>query len=316
MQPKVSIIVPIYNVEKYIHKCIDSILSQTFTDFELILVDDGSPDKCGEICEQYALKDNRIKVVHKENGGLSDARNAGIDVASGKYIYFIDSDDWISPNSIISLLNFAEDNQCEIVQGGFYYAYENQMLYSNGKIKENSEPFCIDREEAMMELIKNNYIKNFAWGKLYLTSIVKEHKFLKGVYFEDSYWQHLIIHEITKYGIIPSPLYFYIQRASSISGDFSIRNLDLLKGYESRISFIEVYYPQFYNLVIDKFWEVASNFYRMSKKINDNTIKIEYKKYWLYINSKYHRSLKNKIKYSRLFQMLLKALNYGKRLFK
>ena len=123
MQPKVSIIVPIYNVEKYIHKCIDSILSQTFTDFELILVDDGSPDKCGEICEQYALKDNRIKVVHKENGGLSDARNAGIDVASGKYIYFIDSDDWISPNSIISLLNFAEDNQCEIVQGGFYYAY-------------------------------------------------------------------------------------------------------------------------------------------------------------------------------------------------
>ena len=99
-----SVIVPIYKVEKYLKRCIESVLSQTCTDFELILVDDGSPDKCGEICEQYALKDNRIKVVHKENGGLSDARNAGIDVASCKYIYFIDSDDWISPNSIISFI--------------------------------------------------------------------------------------------------------------------------------------------------------------------------------------------------------------------
>ena len=145
---------------------------------------------------------------------------------------------------------------------------------------------------------------------------MKKHKFLKGVYFEDSYWQHYIINEITKYGVLPTPLYFYMQRTSSISGVYSIRNLDLLKGYESRISFIEVHYPQFYDLTTDKFWEIASNFYRMSKKINDNTIKIEYKKYWLYINSKYHRSLKNKIKYSGLFQMLLKAFNYGKRLFK
>lgn len=316
MEIYVSIIVPIYNVGEYLQKCLDSIYSQLKDCYEIILVNDGSTDNSVNICNEYKKRYPRTILINKENGGLSDARNAGIDVATGKYIYFIDSDDWISPNSIISLLNFAEDNQCEIVQGGFYYAYENQMLYSNGKIKENSKPFCIDREEAMMELIKNDYIKNFAWGKLYLTSIVKEHKFLKGVYFEDSYWQHHIIDKITRYGVVPLPLYFYRQRTSSISGDFSIRNIDLLKGYESRISFIEVYYPQLYNLMMDKFWEIASNCYRISKNIKDNTIKIEYKKYWLYINSKYHRSLKNKIKYSRLFQMLLKALNYGKRLFK
>ena len=93
--PMVSVIVPVYKVERYIRKCIDSILKQSFTDFELILVDDGSPDKCGKICDEYAAKDKRIKVIHKKNGGLSDARNAGLDYATGGYICFIDSDDWI-----------------------------------------------------------------------------------------------------------------------------------------------------------------------------------------------------------------------------
>lgn len=95
--PTLSIIVPVYKVEPYLHRCVDSILAQTFTDFELILVDDGSPDNCGAICDEYAAKDSRILVIHKENGGLSDARNAGLDIAKGEYIGFVDSDDYISP---------------------------------------------------------------------------------------------------------------------------------------------------------------------------------------------------------------------------
>ena len=95
MNPKISIIVPVYKVEKYLHKCIDSILAQTFKDFELILVDDGSPDNCGKICDEYAKRDNRIVVVHKENGGQASARNRGINIARGDYIGFVDSDDWI-----------------------------------------------------------------------------------------------------------------------------------------------------------------------------------------------------------------------------
>lgn len=95
MNPKISIIVPVYEVEPYIHKCVDSILAQTFTDFELILVDDGSPDNCGEICDEYEENDSRIRVIHKENGGPSSARNAGLNIAKGDYIGFVDSDDWI-----------------------------------------------------------------------------------------------------------------------------------------------------------------------------------------------------------------------------
>ena len=109
MNPQISVIVPIYNVEKYIHKCIDSILSQTFTDFELILVDDGSPDKCGEICEQYAIKDDRIKVIHKENGGLSDARNVGVQYVNGGYTIFVDSDDWIESTMIEEMVKLIDE---------------------------------------------------------------------------------------------------------------------------------------------------------------------------------------------------------------
>ena len=106
--PKLSVIVPIYNVEAYLRRCVDSILAQTFTDYELILVDDGSPDNCGEICEEYAGTDDRIRVIHKENGGLSDARNAGLDVATGAYVGFVDSDDYIHPNMYQRLIDLME----------------------------------------------------------------------------------------------------------------------------------------------------------------------------------------------------------------
>lgn len=115
--PEISVIVPVYKVEKDLNKCIDSILLQTFKDFELILVDDGSPDKCGEICDKYEYEDNRIKVIHKENGGVSSARNAGIDIARGKYINFVDSDDWIERESLEVLYKIANETCADIVQG-------------------------------------------------------------------------------------------------------------------------------------------------------------------------------------------------------
>ena len=105
MQPKISVIVPVYKAEKYLHRCVDSILSQTFTDFELILVNDGSPDNCGAICDEYAQKDNRVRVFHKENGGVSSARNLGLDNAKGEWITFVDSDDWLKPGCLEQLTN-------------------------------------------------------------------------------------------------------------------------------------------------------------------------------------------------------------------
>jgi len=115
MNPKISIIVPVYKVEQYIHKCIDSILNQTLNDFELILVNDGSPDQCGQICDEYAKCDSRIKVIHKENGGQASARNMGLDIATGEYIGFVDSDDWIEPDMYEILYNECIINECEII---------------------------------------------------------------------------------------------------------------------------------------------------------------------------------------------------------
>ena len=140
----ISVVVPIYNVEKYLNRCVDSILNQTFTDFELILVDDGSPDNCGKICDEYAEKDNRVRVIHKPNGGLSDARNAGIEWAlknsDSEWITFIDSDDWVHPNYLEFLLQAAEKNNTSVSICGFVrtenksdfpkYSFESKV-YSN-----------------------------------------------------------------------------------------------------------------------------------------------------------------------------------------
>ena len=314
---KLSIVIPIYNVEKYLSQCIDSILSQTYQNLEIILVDDGSNDNSGKIADKYAQKDSRIAVIHKQNGGLSDARNAGIEIATGEYIYFLDSDDWLVPNAISTLFDFAIKNSCEIVQGGFYYAYNDYLLYDNRKIGIDQTPFVLNREIAMVELIQNEYIKNFAWGKLYRTSIVKKYLFQKGKYFEDSYWQHHIVNEITNYGVIPTPLYYYRQRESSISGQFSIKSLDLLIGYEERLNFILEHYPHLTNLMAKQLWNISSSMLLASKKSDCYK---SYVDYWLYINKEYcdvfNKAFKINLKYQfgRKHTTILEAYNFINRI--
>ena len=314
--PKVSIIVPIYNVEKYLSQCIDKVLKQTYQNLEIILVDDGSTDNSGVICDESKSKYPQTIVIHKENGGLSDARNAGIEIASGEYIYFLDSDDWLDSNAISTLLNFAIDNNCEIAQAGFYYAYDDYLLYDNRKIGISQTPFVLNRDDAMIELIKNEYIKNFAWGKLYKSSLVKKYLFPKGKYFEDSYWQHLIVNETNNYGIIPTPLYYYRQRESSISGQFNIKSLDLLKGYEERLNFVSNNYPQLTNLMAKQLWNISLSMLLTSKKSDYYT---HYNEYWRYLNREYREVLSdafnNNVKYrlGRKFTEILKLYNFVNR---
>lgn len=313
--PKVSIIIPVYNVAEYLKQCLDSIYSQVKDNYEVILVDDGSTDDSGKICDEYKLKYPQTIVIHKDNGGLSDARNAGIKIASGEYIYFIDSDDWLAPRAIETLLDFAIKNNCEIVQGGWYYAYNDYLLYDNSK----KNPFILNREQAMKELIKNDYIKNFAWGKLYKTEIVKKHLFVKGVYFEDSYWQHHIIHETNNYGVIPTPLYYYRQRNESISGTFSLKILDLLKGYEQRLLFVSEKYPQYTNLIAKKFWQTVGNTLISVDQKNDDYTTLSI--YWGKINNKYKSIFEKVYKYSpiylfgRKYTSILKINNLIQRIY-
>lgn len=254
----ISIIVPIYNVLAFLRKSLDSVIAQKYKVWECILVDDGSTDGCAVVCDEYAAKDTRFRVIHKQNGGLSDARNAGMRVAKGEWIYFIDSDDWMHPDALQQLHDFAIKYQCEVVQGNLYYAYKDHLLYRQPNKKELRQ-HVFDREEAMRLLIVNDRVKNFAWGKLYRADILQELEFPVGKYFEDSFWQHLVMHRVKHYGIIDEPLYYYRQRESGISGEFSVRNLDLLKGYEERVKFIHEHYPQYDDLMLSTYYKTLTS---------------------------------------------------------
>lgn len=238
MKTKVSVIVPVYKVEKYLRKCVDSIINQTYKELEIILVDDGSPDRCGEIIDEYKGKDSRVKGCHKENGGLSDARNCGMKLATGEYTLFVDSDDWLEETMIETLLNLAEEYKAEVVQGAFYYAYENYLLYDDRWFKEDDNIKILNNKELMRELVINERVKNFAWGKLYKTELIKDIAFEKGVLFEDIFWAHLVMAKVNNYVICHKPLCYYLQRSTSIVADYSLRNLDMIRGLEERHKFI------------------------------------------------------------------------------
>lgn len=251
----VSVVIPVYNIEKWLWQCVESVISQTYADLQIILVDDGSTDLSGKICDEYAANDSRIEVIHKENGGLSDARNAGTEIAKGEYIYYLDGDDWLDKDAIKTAVQFSYSHDCDVIQSGHWYASSDYLGFDKEFLSQSQQPFVLNRVKAMRQLILNNYLKNFAWGKLYRTGIVKKHPFPVGKYFEDSFWQHLIIDESSNVGIIPQPYYFYRQRTESISSVVSVRNFDLIRGMDCRMSFINEHYPELYKLCAKRFWK-------------------------------------------------------------
>ena len=148
MNPKISVIVPVYKAEKYLHRCVDSILAQTFTDFEVLLIDDGSPDRSGDICDEYAKKDSRVRVFHKENGGVSSARQCGIDNAQGEYTIHADPDDWVEPNMLEELYAKAKEDDADMVICDFYVNNADRQIYNK------QEPSALDHETVLLELFQ------------------------------------------------------------------------------------------------------------------------------------------------------------------
>ena len=278
---KITVIVPVYNVEDYLQRCIGSLLGQSFRGFDVILIDDGSTDSSGKLCNSLALQHPFIKVLHKENGGLSDARNAAYPYITGKYVMFLDSDDFLTDNALELLYGFAEKENCQVVQGGFYYLYEQEgrLVYDNRWFERGSKPIVLGREAAMKELVKNNYIKNFAWGKLYLADIVKDLPFPKGRYFEDSFWQHLVFDRAQNVGYVPSPVLCYTQRSSSISGSFNGKSIDLLCGLEERLTFIDEKYPALSRLMKKQLVKTIGLHYSLSQKRADAGVGEIFRKY-------------------------------------
>lgn len=242
MLPKVSVIVPIYNVEKYLNRCVDSVLNQTYKNLEIILVDDGSPDKCGAIADSYQKNDNRIKSLHKKNGGLSDARNYGMKYATGEYVLFLDSDDWLKEEMIETLIKLVFEHKADIVQSAFYYAYDNYLLYDDRYYTEDMEPVVLKKDELMKELVINEKVKNFAWGKLYRIDLIRDIPFERGVLFEDVFWAHKVMDRVKKYVVCHKAMCYYLQRNDSIVSTYTVRNLDIITGLRKRHEFIKENY--------------------------------------------------------------------------
>ncbi|MBX4269008.1 glycosyltransferase [Clostridium estertheticum] len=237
--PLISIIVPIYNVEVYIRNCVDSILGQSYENLEIILVDDGSPDKCGDICDEYRSKDKRIKVIHKKNGGLSSARNAGIDIASGDYLGFIDSDDWIESDMYESLYNALTSHKADISVCGRYIVEADKIT----TISDNEKAEVFTRREALSELVLDEYsgMKNFAWDKLYKKELFDDIRYPEGKYYEDIFTTYKLFSKSNKIVDIKSPKYYYLLRDDSICGsntaskryDYCLANIKCLEYIKS-----------------------------------------------------------------------------------
>lgn len=225
---EISIIVPVYNVEKYLEKCVDSILNQTFKDFELILVDDGSPDNSGLICDQYAEKDSRVKVIHKENGGLSSARNAGIDIARGKYLGFIDSDDYIAEDMYELLYNNIIREKADLSICGIYHVYEGK------KLEKKSEKYMVlNRDEAMVLIFHGNQISDHAVNKLYSKTIFADLRYPIGRYHEDSFTIVGILDQCEKVVVDTRQKYYYYHRDDSITSQtFSKKHLEYITAWK------------------------------------------------------------------------------------
>lgn len=214
-KPLISVIVPVYKVEPYLHRCADSILAQTFKKFELILVDDGSPDNCPQICDEYSEKDNRVKVIHKANGGLGSARNAGLDIAVGEYLAFVDSDDYIGPTMLEKMLNSLEGENADICICGFQRFGE---LNSNVKTTAFAEYTVISGEEALGGLFSNNYILfTIACNKLLKRQLFNTLRFPEGKLYEDGYAAFRYLYEAKKVVCLKESFYFYRIRQGSIT---------------------------------------------------------------------------------------------------
>lgn len=222
--PQISVIVPVYNVEEYIHRCVDSILNQTFRDIELILVDDGSPDNCGVICDEYARKDSRVTVIHQENGGLSAARNAGIAAAGGEYFCFVDSDDVIHPDCLRILMTCIKNTGAEIALGRFD-RFHGDRVSAECFVPWDEACLCKTNLETLDGFFGNDEkLPSLvsACGKLWHRDLFDGITFPVGRLFEDEFTTYKFYHKARKIAFVEMPLYFYFVNESGITGSLTL----------------------------------------------------------------------------------------------
>ena len=247
MEPKVSIIVPVYNAQEYLKRCVDSILSQDYRDFELLLMDDGSKDASGEICDAYAQQDGRVRVIHKENSGVSDTRNQALELARGTFLQFLDSDDWIVPEATRLLVRSMEEYNCDMVISDFYRV-SGERLAQKGDIEEDK---VMSRQEFASYMIENpaDFYYGVLWNKMYRRSIIEEYHIRMDTsisWCEDFLFNLEYIRHAESFFALQVPIYYYLKRRGSlVSQGASITNTVRMK------SNIFEYYNEFYKDVYE-----------------------------------------------------------------
>ena len=248
MQPMVSIIVPIYNAEQYLRRCVDSILNQEYTDYELLLVNDGSTDASGDICEEYGDQDPRVIVIQKENTGVSDSRNRALDRARGKYLQFLDSDDWITPDATRLFVRAAEEYGCDMVISDFYRVV-GERLSPKGDIEEEG---VLTREEFAAHMMENpaDFYYGVLWNKLYRRDIVEEHKLRMDTdisWCEDFMFNLEYIRYAKVFYVLHAPIYYYVKRKGSLAS----QGINISKTVKMKLNVFE-YYNNFYKHVLEE----------------------------------------------------------------
>lgn len=263
--PEISVIVPVYRVEPYLRRCVDSILSQTFTDFELILVDDGSPDNCGTICDEYALKDSRVLVIHKQNGGLSDARNAGIDIAQGNYLTFVDSDDWVHPHYLELLIQAIQNSGAAVSVCGFQKV-DTHSQDSSRRPNTVPTPAVMGAEDFFLQ---HQWDFNYAWGKLYRQEYFAEVRYPVGKNFEDTFTTYKILFAGRRVAFIDHSLYYYFYNPEGISHSrWTPSELVVMEGIREQIRY---YREHGYQRALEKEkWLYVNHYAYQISRIREN----------------------------------------------
>lgn len=242
MQLFISVIVPVYQVEFYLARCIESLLKQSYTEYEIVLIDDGSTDNCAYLCDSCVVNDSRIKVIHKLNGGLSDARNAGVSFANGELLSFIDSDDMVSDDFFEVMLLAMKNENSDIVECNVAKFYEdNHFDFFQDDLSVKS----YSTVEGLAGLIGDSSFHQHVWNKLYKTELVKSIRFPFGKLNEDEFWTYQVFSKAKKVTRIKKTMYYYFQRNDSIMGEsFNLKRLDAIEGKCNRQHYIEKNYPE------------------------------------------------------------------------
>lgn len=281
--PLISIIVPCYKVEKYLPKCIESILNQTYKNLEIFLIDDGSPDNSGKICDEYALKDKRIKVIHKKNGGASEARNIALDLMTGEYVAFVDSDDYVSSYYIETMYNLLIQTNADISVCGHTNVSEKRLMNTITFRKPQIKRYhLLTSNEAIKNVFYQKIFDCSPWGKLYHSSIFKTIRYPKGVIYEDLAIIYPLLQQSKYIVIFDTKLYYYLIRESSTLGVFNEKRRDILLILDNLENQLREENSPFLNAIISRNLSAHFNLLGLASWSNHPYRDIE-KECWKYI---------------------------------